>query len=110
MDFFEKKAKELRPSVQHWISHGTIYSATTFLESCRKVVGEKWLEKSGSRNLVREKWLTRKKGGFILRINIFSGWRKVVDQKKKTILKNHFSRTTFLEKWLQNKWSSARAT
>ena len=44
----------------------TIYSATTFLESCRKVVREKWFEKSGSRNLVREKWLTRKKGGFIL--------------------------------------------
>ena len=33
--------------------HWTIYSATTFLESCRKVVQEKWVEKSGSRNLVR---------------------------------------------------------
>ena len=33
---------------------------------CRKVVREKWFEKSGSRNLVQEKWLTRKKGGFIL--------------------------------------------
>ena len=43
----------------------TIYSATTFLESYRKVVREIWFEKSGSRNLVREKWLTRKKGGFI---------------------------------------------
>ena len=32
---------------------GTIYSAITFLESCRKVVGEKWL--------------TRKKDGFILK-------------------------------------------
>ena len=32
--------------------HWTIYSATTFLESCRKVVREKWFEKSGSRNLV----------------------------------------------------------
>ena len=48
------------------LTHWTIYSATTFLESCRKVVREKWFEKSGSRNLVREKWLTRKKGGFIL--------------------------------------------
>ena len=43
-----------------------IYSATTFLEKCRKVVQEKWFEKSGSRNLVREKWLTRKQGGHIL--------------------------------------------
>ena len=44
---------------------GTIYSATSFLEKCRKVVREIWFEKSGSRNLVREKWLTRKKGDFI---------------------------------------------
>ena len=43
----------------------TIYSATSFLEKCRKVVREIWFEKSGSRILVREKWLTRKKGGFI---------------------------------------------
>ena len=41
--------------------HSTIYSATTFLEKCRKVVREKWFEKSGSKNLVREKWLTIKK-------------------------------------------------
>ena len=27
---------------------------------------EKWFEKSGLRNLVQEKWLTRKKGGFII--------------------------------------------
>ena len=43
----------------------TIYSATSFLEKCRKVVREIWFEKSGSRNLVREKWLTRKKGGHV---------------------------------------------
>ena len=40
------------------------------------------VEKSGLRNLVGEKWLTRKKGGFILSIHLFSGWRKVVDQEK----------------------------
>ena len=62
--------------------HWTIYSETSFLEKCRKVVREIWFEKSGSRNLVREKWLTRKKGGFIPYIQIFSGSRKVVDQKK----------------------------
>ena len=44
-----KRAEDYHLSVQ-W----TIYSATTFLESCRKVVQEKWFEKSGSRNLVRE--------------------------------------------------------
>ena len=33
----------------------SIYSATTFLEKYRKVVQEKWFEKSGSRNLVQEK-------------------------------------------------------
>ena len=36
------------------------YSATRFLQFL-----EIWLEKSGWRNLVPEKWLTRKKGGFI---------------------------------------------
>ena len=62
--------------------HSTIYSATTFLEKCKKGVREKWFEKSGSKKvvdqkkvvlyykstffLVREKGLTRKKGGFIL--------------------------------------------
>ena len=45
--------------------HWTIYSETSFLEKCRKVVREIWFEKAGSRNLVREKWLTRKKGGFM---------------------------------------------
>ena len=48
-------------TLNQWI----IYSATTFLESRRKVVREIWFEKSGSRNLVGEKRLTRKKGGFI---------------------------------------------
>ena len=80
---------------------------------------EIWFEKSGSRKvvlqtriffLVREKWLTRKKGGFIPFLDLFSGWRKVVLQtpifflvrekwltrKKNPNLQNHFSRTTFL--------------
>ena len=39
----------------------TIYSATAFLERCRKVVREIWFEKSGSRKVVDQK-----KGGFIL--------------------------------------------
>ena len=57
------------------------------------MVQEIWFEKSGSRKVVDQK-----KGGFIPLIQIFSGWRKVVDQKKKNpSLKNHFSRTTFLE-------------
>ena len=51
----------------------------------------------------------QKKGGFIPQIQLFSGWRKVVDQKKKS----EFEKTTFLEplfytfleQWLQNKWS-----
>ena len=57
----------------------TIYSSTTFLEKCRKVVPEKLLEKSGSRKVVDQK-----KGGFILLIHIFFGSRKMVDQKKKS--------------------------
>ena len=77
----ENQAYQFLPKIQIyctklWIEHGkcsahpfaiqwTIYSATTFLEKFRKVVREIWFEKSGSRNLVREKWLTKKKGGFI---------------------------------------------
>ena len=57
-----------------------------------------------------EKWFWK--------LGFFSGWRKVVLQtqifflvrekwltrKKNPCLKTHFSRTTFLEKWLQIKW------
>ena len=71
---------------------------------------EKWFEKSDSKNLVRERWLTRKKVGLYYKSTFFSGWRKVVLQtrifflvrekwltrKKNPSLKNHFSRTTFL--------------
>ena len=69
-----------------------------FFSGSRKVVNQKnrWdytinppffrLEKSGSANLyfflVRENWLTRKKGGFILLIHLFSGWRKMVLQTR----------------------------
>ena len=48
------------------------------------MVREIWFKISGLRNLVREKWLTRKKGGLIPEIHNFSGLRKVVDQKKKS--------------------------
>ena len=58
----------------------TIYSATTFLERCKKVVWEIWFEKSGLRNLVQEIWFEK------------SGW----PEKKNLSLQNHFSKTTFL--------------
>ena len=45
--------------------HSPFYSATSIFAVFRNTVPEIWFEKSGSRNLVREKWLTRKKGGFI---------------------------------------------
>ena len=66
---------------------------------------EKWFKKSGSRNLVREIreiWFEK------------SGSRKVVDQKKKirvcrtTFLEPLFY--TFLQTWLQNKWSNGSST
>ena len=78
------------------ICHWTIYSPTTFLERCRKVVREKWLEKSGSRNLVREKWLARKKVVLYYKSTFFQVGEKWLTRKKNTSLKNHFSRTTFL--------------
>ena len=39
----------------------TIYSATSIFAVCRNLVPEIWFEKYGSRKVVREKWLTRKK-------------------------------------------------
>ena len=74
----------------------TIYSATTFLEMCRKVIREKWFEKSGSRNLVQEKWLTRKKVVLCHKSTFFLVREKWLTRKKNPSLKNHFSRTTLL--------------
>ena len=50
---------------------------------------EIWFKKSGSRNLVWEKWFEKsgwpeKKGSFIVQIHLFYGSRKVVDKKKKS--------------------------
>ena len=50
-------ANELDPigrAIQIW-NPWTIYSATTFLERCRKVVREIWFENSGSRKVVDQK-------------------------------------------------------
>ena len=69
----------------------------------RKVVREQWFEKSGSRKVVDQK--TR----WIYTINhIFSGQRKVFDQKKKSEFAEPLFQT-FLEKWLQIKCASLNA-
>ena len=47
------------------ICHFYFDSGPFILQPLFKKGVENWFEKSGSRNLVREKWLTRKKGGFI---------------------------------------------
>ena len=60
-----------------WVlnTHTPFYSAPSIFGVFRNLVGEIWFEKPGSRKvvlqtrtsfLVREKWLTRKTGGFIL--------------------------------------------
>ena len=63
-------------------SQWTIYSATTFLENCRKVVREKWFEKSGLRNLVREKWLTEKMVVLYYKSTFFQVGEKWLTKKK----------------------------
>ena len=72
-------------------THSTIYSATTFLEKCRKVVLEKWFGKLG----------------FFFLVNHFSQTIKKVDLYYKTtfFLVNHFSRTTFLKPDFSNHFS-----
>ena len=77
--------------------------------SLRFEVWEIWFEKSGSRNLVREKWLTRKKMVLYRKSNFFrfkkSGWpEKKIRVYRITFLEPLFY--TFLEKWLQNKCSN----
>ena len=55
-----------------------------------------WFEKSGSRNLVGEKWLTRKKVVLYHKSTFFQVGEKWLTRKKNPSLQNHFSRTTFL--------------
>ena len=78
------------------VMQSPFYSAPSIFAVFRNLVQEIWFKKYGSRNMVRVKWLTRKKGVFIPYIHKKSGSRKVVDQKKNLSLQNHFSRTTFL--------------
>ncbi len=66
----------------------TIYSATTFVEKCRKVVLEKWFCKLG----------------FFFLVNHFSRTTKKIWVCRTTFLEPLFY--TFLEKWLQIKWST----
>ena len=101
----------LLQSIVQW----TIYSATTFLEKCRKVVLEKWFFKLGFFFLVNhfsptwKMWIYSLKPPFFL-VNHFSRTRFLEPD-----FSNQISRTTFLEplfysfleKWLQNKWSTA---
>ena len=70
------------------------YSAPSIFALFRNLVWEIWFEKSGLRNLVRVIWFEK------------SGWpEKKIWVCRTTFLKPLFY--TFLEKWLQNKWSIA---
>merc|ERR1719203_629348 len=66
----------------------TIYSATSFLEKCRKVILEKWFFKLGFFFLVNHFSRTRKNLDLWYKTTFFSG---------QPLFSNHFSRTTFLE-------------
>ena len=67
------------------------------------MVREIWFEKSGSRNLVREKWLTRKKVILYHKSTFFQVGEKWLTRKKSEFAEPLFY--TFLEKWLQIKCS-----
>ena len=86
-------------------SQWTIYSATTFLENCRKVVREIWFKKSGSRKAVdlNKRWFYTINPPFFMLEK--SGWpEKKIRVCRATFLEPLFY--TFLEKWLQIKWST----
>ena len=85
--------------------HWTIYSATSFLEKCRKVVREIWFKKSGSRKVVDQK----KRWFYTINPHFFwfkkSGWpEKKIRVWRTTFLEPLFY--IFQEERLQNKWSS----
>ena len=78
----------------------TIYSATIFLEKCRKVVQEKQFEKSGSRKVVDQKkrwfytinphffWLEKSGSA---NSDYFLVGKKWLTRKENPILQNHYS-------------------
>ena len=87
----------------HTYSGDPLFTANTFdhlicNHFSRKLVQEKWFEKSGSRNLVREKWLTRKKVVLYHKSTFFQVGEKWLTRKKIRVW-----RTTFLEPLFQ-KW------
>ena len=100
----------------------SLYSAPSIFAAFRNLVREIWFKKSGSKNLVREKWFCKlwfffwfeksgwleKQVGLYYKSIFFSGLRKVVDQEKIWVCRTSFLEPvfyTFLEKWLQIKWS-----
>ena len=96
--FMHGKIKKVTPgfNLKVWKNHRTIYSETTFLESCRKVVREKWFFILGfffwsTTFLEPEKmWIYGKKPPFFL-VNHFSRTRFLEPD-----FSNQISRTTFL--------------
>ena len=81
-------------NIRHW----TIYSATTFLEKCRKVVLEKWFCKLGFYFLVNHFSLTR----FLVDL-----WYKTTFVSDQPLFLNHISRTIFLEQYFSDQISKS---
>ena len=95
-----------RINMRTWNGQMTVYSATAFLEKCRKVVREKWFEKSGSTKVVDQK----KKVILYHKSTFFQVGEKWLTRKKKSkfaipFFSNHFSRTRFLKPDFSNQIS-----
>ena len=67
------------------------YSAPLIFAVLRNLVREIWFKKSGSRNLVQEKWLTRKKVVLYHKSTRNLVPKKWLTRKKNLSLQNHFS-------------------
>ena len=85
--------------------HSPFYSAPSIIAVLRNLVEEIWLEKSGSRKVVdqKKKVFLYHKSTFFL---VGEKWlaRKKIWACRTTFLEPLFY--TFLENWLQNKWSN----
>jgi hypothetical protein len=114
--FFENQQERMNQSQYYMIQgsreihHSPFYSAPSFFQFL-----EIWFEKSGSRNLVRGIWFEKSGSA---NSDIFSGSRKVVDQKNRWVYttnppffrleENGSSNSDFFlvrEKWLTRKKS-----
>ena len=97
-EYLQKDSSEIFPQK----TQSPFYSAPSIFAVLRNLVREVWFEKYGSRNMVREKWLTRKKVVLYHKSTFFLVPEKWLTRKKVVL----YHKSIFFlvpEKWLTRK-------